>query len=196
MIRLLKLAAVLSAVFSLNAANAAFPDDLEGVVFIEGPSMERIRSYPETSNLEVTVTAEPQNRFGRVIFLDYEKRFEWAADNNNVNGNVWGFVKIDDVWYAGTWEYMGFGRIDRSEASFVGPKHLRFPPLSNFRPVDGEVYGFMVTPVVRNGTRPSVEERTKVDFFRWGVGPVEREEIFGSAGATSIAPAVDLLLSE
>lgn len=191
--------ALLVSLAFINSANAAFPDDLTGddVVFIEGASGERVATFEQTGTLSVSVTEEPVNVFGRQINLIYDKAFVWPADNNGVNGNTWGFVKVGDIWYGGTWEYIGFGRTDRSEGSFVGPKHFRFPPLQNFRPVDGEVYGFMITPVVRNNTRPSVRERTNIAFYRWGEGPVEASEIFGGGGGTSaLLPSVDLILDD
>ena len=184
----------LAAMVSLPA-HADFPEDLNDVVFIEGPSGARVRGFAETSVLNVSVTPNAVNQFGRVVFLDYDKKNVWPGDFNGINANAWLFVQIGEIWYAGTWEFMRFGRIDRSEGAMVGPKHLRFAPLQNFRPVDGEVYGFMVTPVVRGGATPSRNERTNVSFYRWGEGPVSVEELFGGGVPVSM-PAVNMLLEE
>lgn len=202
----------LVSVLATSTTYAAFPEDLDDVVFIEESTdsnaggniagiAELIRSFPVTS--ELTVTAGPvSSTFGPSIELDDGARSRWPAGAaaeqlSCCNANVWGFVFRDGQWFGGTWEFIRVGRTNRSLAAMVGPRHFRFNPLQDFRPRNGEVYGFMLAGITRNsgpgGTRRlNVRERTSVAFFQVGVGPVtteEASEILGVPLAGVAAPA-------
>ncbi len=205
-----------------TATYAAFPEDLEDVVFIEestdsnpGGNISGIanlmRSFPVTS--ELRIEPGPVTRFGPSIELIDDLRSVWPAGTEReqltcCNANVWGFVFQDGEWFGGTWEFIRVGRTNRSLGALVGPGHFRFSPLDEFRPRNGEVYGFMLAGITRNsgpgGTRRlNVRERTNVAFFQVGVGPVSPEEAFEILGipfpgATVPVPvgAIDILLQD
>lgn len=108
-----------------------------------------------------------------------------------INGVVWVFTKLDErglpdgfipragdsfnqpdpsragLWAGGTWEFIGVGRNDRSVSAMTGPRRLRYGPAAGFVPRQGQVLGFMISGVTRNGTqRAAIQARTNVAFFR------------------------------
>ena len=187
-----KIIFVLSVVLFSNQSFAGFPQDFSDVVWTDADAS----SFAETSFLEpVTVS-------GGLIRLEHSKRNSWPltrrfSASQNVNASVWGFVQLNGIWHAGTWEFMRRGVTTRSVSAFGGAGHFR-PPIGTFRPTNGVVYGFMMSGAHRDGFQPiNVRERTNVQLHRWGVGPVafdpaepEEEE------ATPIDPILNTLLDD
>lgn len=172
-----------------SAANAAFPQDFSDVVFIEAPF---VKGWPETSQLDVSIG-------GGLINMPYDKRTVWPPVRPNslggaeVNANAWGFIKLNGVWHAGTWEYLRPGQFVKKTKAYGGCCHFR-PPINNFNTVNGEIYGFMIAGVTRDTSGGiNVEERTNVVLYRWGVGVVAFEP--EAAASATVTPVLDILLS-
>jgi len=175
---------IISIFFFNHSASAGFLEDCD-VVWI-GPD---ISEWPETSELTASVA-------GSVINLDHEKKNIWPISSRfsaseRVNASAWGFVKLNDVWHAGTWEYLRAGQTRKSTPTYGGRGHFR-PPIGTFRPRNGEIYGFMVAGVSRDTlSGNNVRERTNVVLWKWGVGVVPLRE--AECGGPPIGPILDLL---
>lgn len=193
------LAALSLAAFS--SAYAEFPETLTGPnVRILESSPSGIESFAVTADMKLFVSNEPEDVFGEGIYMESSKRFDWPQQFGCCNANAWGFIKVGEIWYGATWEFLRVGQIRKSAGAFVGPKHLRFPPLQNFRPRRGEIYGFMVSGIARNGAaNVNIRERSNIQFWRWGIGPVSVDELFGPGAIDAplpLAPIVALLDEE
>jgi len=151
-------------------------------------------------------------RFGRELDFVHAERGVWPNGPNNdglntVNGVVWVFAQLpnSDLWAGGTFEFIRRGLTERSVLAISEPRgqRLRFQPLPNLVPQEGQVLGFMVSGITRNGIagRNNVQARTNVAFFRIGEQPgngiqltqEEVDELFGvvpPVAPTSIAPAL------
>jgi len=181
------------------ASFAAFPDDFEGVVFTEQghtPGLTAaMNGMAVTASLSVAIGgANPLG--GENVVLDSSKRNTWRGIYGCCNANAWLFVKIDDVWHAGTWEFMRVGQTTKSTHALVGA-HFRAAPLNRFLPKRGEIYGYMVAGITRNGIGDlNVSERSNIAFHKFGVGPVSDDEVRDVVASPSIAPAVDLILND
>lgn len=192
-----KLALALFAFFSIaQAANAGFPDDLSDVVFIESPS---VKSWPATARLNVSVG-------GGNITLNYDKKGVWprsARLGGCCVASAWGVVKVGGVWHAGTWEYLRPQQTVKKVKAFGGCCHFR-GPIGNFRPVNGEIYGLMVSGVARDSLKQNnVRERSNVAIFKWGVGQIGSIDGAGLVPpppppppAPPSGPAINLLLED
>lgn len=190
---------------NVNSANAAFPDDFEGVVFTEEGLLPGLtatmNSMAVTGSFSVNIGGRHPYA-GQNVYLNNSKSNVWPTGGGNLsccNANAWVFVKIGDTWYASTWEYVRKGQTVKSSEAITGPNHLRVPPLRDFRPRNGETYGFMMSGMVRAGLgRLNVRERTNLSFFKFGVGPVSNDEIRGGGNESIIplAPVLDLLMNE
>ena len=188
---------------SSHAAHAAFPEDLKGGVSLESTGVDSgIQNFPVTAKLVASVTSEPISSYGRGIILNSNKASVWRNGRGPVaavNANAWLFAKFGDNWHGATWEFIRKGQTVKSEAALV-PNHFKnAPPWNNFRPRDGEYYGFMTSGITRNGpSQLNVSERSNISWWQWGVGPVDESEVFGgrSSDATILAPIRDFLLQE
>ena len=166
-------------------ALAAFPDDFSDVVWIEPD----ISSWPVTSTLDVSIN-------GGTINVPHTKKDTWPITNcrfsasERVNANMWGFVKLGGVWHAGTWEYLRAGVTTRKTSTYGGAGHFR-PPIGTFRPINGEVYGFMVAGISRDALNcVNVAERSNVVLYRWGEGVVSSTSGGGSTPEPEPEPPV------
>lgn len=151
-----------------SQAQAGFPQDFSDVVWLHTD----VSSWKQTSVLKsVSTTAS-------TITLNYDKYRSWpgrtvtasAGGTISVNANPWIFVQRDDKWYAATFEWMKFGQVTKNKYAVNGD-HIKLPPLSNFSPRAGEVYGFMVSGLARTSSR-NVKERSNVVMFKWESGMV------------------------
>ena len=159
---------VLLMTVSFNKAFAAFPQDFEDVVWIEGLD---ISDWPVTSELRSVSVV------GDFIILDYDKTNVWPpsiVSGFRVNAVAWGFVFVEGEWRAGTWEYMGVGQIAKQKKGFGGCCHFR-AGIGNFTPQNGTIYGFMVSGIQRDGSlvNNNVIERTNLVLYKWGEGMVD-----------------------
>jgi len=225
------MAFTMAAALSLNAY-AAFPDDFEsGVILVEETfedgnarralgfndggiegNVPGIREFLNNATVDDSlqvVVGRIDARFGQELDFVHDERGVWPNGPNNdglntVNGVVWAFTQLpdSDLWAGGTFEF------------------IRFQPLQNFRVVPGQILGFMVSGITRNGIegRNNIQARTNVAFFEVGDGPrlnngtvqlppvggrqltdEEVEELFSGSsanGPANILPAVDLLLNQ
>ena len=193
--------AVCLIIINQNQAFSAFPDDLDDVTFIEEgfiPGLTNVmRAMPVTASLSVQIGgANPLG--GQNVILDNSKRNTWPGILGCCNANAWLIVKVDEIWYAGTWEFMRVGQTTKSTKALLGAGHLRFPPLSRFQPVVGEIYGFMMSGITRNGLASiNIHERSEVSFYKFGVGPVSAEEAVPSSNiAAAIVPILTFVMEE
>lgn len=185
---------------------AGFPNDLDDVVFIEegqNPGLTNfVRGMAVTGTLSVTIAGA--NPFGGTnVILDNSARNAWPPGPGILfccNAVAWLVVKVDGIWYAGTWEFLRIGQTTKSTVAMRGQGHLKFPPLNAFLPKNGEIYGYFNSCITRNGITPrdnNCRERTTIALHQFGVGPVGFDAIGGEApsdGATpSISPVIDLL---
>jgi len=191
--QIIKLAASFLAIALLSQpVLAGFPQDFSDVVFVENNAS--VQNWPVTSQLNASVN-------GGSITVAHTKRDTWRITNcrfssrERVNANVWGFVQINGVWHAGTWEYLRAGVTTRKTSAFGGRGHFR-GAIGTFRPQVGQVYGFMVSGIARDQLNcVNNAERSNIVLWRWGVGPVpiEEPEPEPEPGANA-TPAVNLLL--
>lgn len=133
------------------------PADLAGVVWLHS----NVSSWPETASLSVSIG-------GGSISLNYNKANVWPATQaggTTVNANPWVFVFQGGTWYAATFEWLRPGQTSKPTATVSG-SHIKKPPLNNFMPVSGKVYGFMVSGLARTSTR-NVQERSNVVMATW-----------------------------
>jgi|GEM_PF-1443425 hypothetical protein len=134
------------------------PEDFEGVVWLH----TNVSGWAQTSKLSsVTFTST-------TITLDYDKTNVWPGvyiDGVLLNANPWIFVRLDGVWYAGTWEWLRPGQITK-DINSVNGDHIKAPPLDEGAPVSGVSYGFMVSGLARS-TQRNVYERTNVVMAVW-----------------------------
>lgn len=156
-------------------------------------------------------------RFGRELDFVHAERGVWPNGPNNdglnaVNGVVWVFAQLpnSDLWAGGTFEFIRRGLTERSVLAISEPRggRLRFQPLPDLVPQEGQVLGFMVSGITRNGIigRNNVQARTNVAFFRIGEQPgngvqltdEEVDALFGIAPPTpsSLSPINDILLDD
>ena len=186
--KITKLLPILILTFLSQTVYAAFPDDFDDVVWVDAD----ISSFEETSVLDARVS-------GGTITVSHSKRNSWPltrrfSSSENVNANVWGCVQLNEIWHCGTWEFLRRGVTTRSTSAFGGRGHFR-SPIGTFRPRNGEIYGFMVSGVHRDGFTPiNVRERSNVVLWKWGEGVVD--SLPGADTPNVITPATNLLLDE
>ena len=195
---------VFISLFITATALAAFPEDLDDVVFIEEGLRPGITDFVRNMAVTGTMSVEiggRDNFGGEMVNLFNSQRSVWPSILGCCNANAWLVVNVDGTWFAGTWEFMRVGQVTKSTLALVGPRHLRFPPLADFRPVNGEIYGFFNSCIVRNGITPNVsncQERTEIALFQFGVGPVGFDAISTTSSPNSesnvpLAPILELL---
>ena len=120
-----------------------------------------VSSWKQTSTLSVSIS-------GGTITLNYDKANTWpsgSVDGTKVNANPWVFVKLDNKWYAATFEWLRPGQTSKPTSTVDG-SHINASPLSSWHPKSGETYGFMVSGLARSSTR-NVTERTQVVMAKW-----------------------------
>ncbi len=164
--------------------------------------------------------------FGRELDFIHDQRCSWPDgpqnDNLNiVNGVVFAFAKVpvpggeegETIWAGGTFEFIKPCRTDRSLAAVADnpSRRLRFKPLDEYKPKEGEVLGFMVAGITRRGIvgRNNIQARTNIAFFRIGeqpgngvmLTPEEIAELFSDQNRedepdVNMAPIINALLDE
>ncbi|MBT8114530.1 MAG: hypothetical protein KJP04_04075, partial [Arenicella sp.] len=161
----------LSAGVIWNTSFAAFPDDFSDVIWLD----PNISSWSQTSNLSVDVN-------GSVMSFPHSKQAAWPNTNHSVvgtccNASVWAFIKRNGQWYATTFEYLRPNTPGKQTKAFDGA-HIKRAPFKSgifdWKPANGEVYGFMVSGFARfNLNDKNIEERSNVFFYEWGTGPTD-----------------------
>jgi len=127
-----------------------------------------VGSWPITTDLSVQIGR-------RNITYRHEKAAEWpakaisdTAGSKSLYGNPWIVVRDSrGQWHASTWEWFRAGQ-DTKPHSKIEPGHLKSGgPFREFRLVDGETYGFLVSTLARGPSR-TVDERSRIVLARWG----------------------------
>lgn len=169
MFRKLILATTLLVCLLSANAWAAFPDDFGGVIWND----PNISGWRQTSSLNVNVGP-------RFTDFTHSRQAVWPNTTHSVvgrccNASVWSFIKRNGRWYATTFEYLRPNTPRKFTSAFDGLHLKRSPFLGggfNWRPANGEVYGFMVSGFARfNLNDVNVAERSNIFFYKWGVGP-------------------------
>lgn len=138
---------------TVTASSVQVPAGFSGVKWLH----TNVSGWSETASLNGRIS-------GGTITLDYSKKNSWPSVNG-LNANPWIFVYRDGTWYAATFEWFRSGQVSKPTSTVAGD-HIKRSPLNDFRPVSGEVYGFMVSGLARDDTR-NVRERTGVQMIRW-----------------------------
>ena len=152
-----------------NTGYAAFPDDFSDVTWLDSD----ISSWQQTSNLTVSVNST-------ATFFTHTKQASWPNTTHSIvgrccNASVWAFIKRNGRWYASTFEYLR-PNTPRKFTSALDGAHIKRAPFLrgqfDWKPADGEVYGFMVSGFARfNLNDVNIRERSNVFFYKWGEGP-------------------------
>ena len=113
------------------------------------------------------VTAKLSASVGGSINLNYNKANVWKAVDG-VNANPWVIVKMNDQWYAATFEWFRVGQTSKPRGVLDGSMgdHIKVSPLNKWRPRKGEKIGFMVSGLARTSSR-NVKERSNVSWATW-----------------------------
>ena len=77
------------------------------------------------------------------------------------------FAKIDEQWYAATYEFYRPGQACKEIFAENIGVHTRTSPMRDWTPQDGELVGFMVSGLARHRSR-TVRRRSNVVLVRWG----------------------------
>ncbi len=140
-----------------GGGDTSSPIPLSGVTWLHS----NVSGWAQTANLSVRIG-------GGNITLSYDKARSWPGRNVRgaaVNANPWVFVNLGGQWYAGTWEWFRVGQTSKPTTAVNG-NHIKQPPLSSWRPVSGQTYGFMVSGLARDSTR-NVHERSNIVMVTW-----------------------------
>jgi len=177
------------------------------------PGLRAFLNGASVDNTLQVISGRIDAQFGRELDFVHAERGVWpnGPNNdglNNVNGVVWVFTQLpnSDLWAGGTFEFIRRGATERSVLAISEPRgrRLRFLPIPDFVPQEGQVLGFMVSGITRNGIigRNNIQARTNVAFFRLGTGSnfngsvqlteAEVDELFGRGPVPTAAPVVPL----
>lgn len=121
--------------------------------------------WPVTTQLSVSLDA-------RNIHLRYDKASSWpiartrATNGGPLVGNAWVLIPRDGVWHAHTFEWMRRGQQSKARGSVRGTGgHIQSRDFSDWTPVPGETYRFMVSTPAR-GER-GIDERSDIVGITW-----------------------------
>lgn len=121
---------------------------------------KNVSAWPVTTTLRASVS-------GGMVHLGYGKLHVWP-ENKGVCATAWAIVNIDGKWYAGTFENLRPGQIDKGAYVLDGSHgdYFKVEPLSSWRPQPGEVFGLMVSGLCR-GPYTNVQERSNICMVSW-----------------------------
>jgi hypothetical protein len=159
-----------------------FAIDLRKVVYLNSPD---VSNWPQTATLSLV---EQDGGGDGPVCMSYtdpgwpDSHWPFGGDDPNfgVYANQWYFARIGGVWYggAGEWIYRGASSCKAGQGTrTIGPDAGFGPPFSTWVPKVGELVGFMVSSVARNGpVKRTVDERSNVIVQPW------RDTSLGSRG--------------
>ncbi len=165
-----------TACLSVNSAAAVDPvaNDAAAIDFVPRDFSGVVWLHTDVSSWSEAATFSNMYVSGNLITLEYDKADTWSGvdlgEGVVVNANPWIFVKQEGVWYGATWEWLRVGQTVK-QLKAVNGDHIKKSPLDTFVPVNGEVYGFMVSGLARNSKR-NIEARTNVLMYKWGFGVI------------------------
>jgi hypothetical protein len=151
----------------------SFAIDLSKVVFLHSPD---VSNWPQTGTLILVEQdgAAPGPMcmtFTDPGWPDSHWPFPGPDPNFGVYGNQWYFANIGGTWYggAGEWLYRGAATCKAGQGTTtIGPDSGFGQPFASWVPKPGELVGFMVSSVARNGpVQRTVDERTNVIVQPW-----------------------------
>ncbi|PIP86343.1 hypothetical protein COV42_01955 [Candidatus Campbellbacteria bacterium CG11_big_fil_rev_8_21_14_0_20_44_21] len=152
--------------FSGDNPSPKAPKTLNDVVWLH----TNISAWKEASKLNKSNISIKEGE----ICLDHTKKGLWP-EKDGVEGNPWVLASIEGKWYAGTYEWLRPGQVCKELSSnppastvkeLIGP-HVKASPLQNWKPRKGELVGFMVSALARDGSLRNVQERTNAVFIEW-----------------------------
>jgi hypothetical protein len=158
-----------------------FAIDLKKVVYLNSPD---VSGWPQTAVLSLV---EQDGGGDGPVCMSYTDPgwpdspwpFGGPDPNFGVYANQWYFARINGTWYggAGEWIYRGASSCKAGQGTkTIGPDSGFGPPFSSWVPKVGELVGFMVSSVARNGpVKRTVDERSNVIVQPW------RDTSLGSA---------------
>ena len=152
-----------------------FAIDLKKVVYLNSPD---ISGWPQTATLSLV---EQDGAGAGPVCMSYTDPgwpdshwpFGQPGDDPNfgVYANQWYFARINGTWYggAGEWIYRGASSCKAGQGTrTIGPDAGFGQPFSSWVPQVGELVGFMVSSVARNGpVKRTVDERSNVIVQPW-----------------------------
>ena len=167
--------AISSAPTAAQSFTTSLAIDLTKVVYLNSPDVSR---WPQTGTLSLVeqdgAGVGPMcMAFTDPGWPDSHWPFGQPGDDPNfgVFANQWYFANIGGTWYggAGEWIYRGAGVCKAGQGTrTIGPDSGFGPPFSSWVPKVGELVGFMVSSVARNGpVKRTVDERTNVLVQPW-----------------------------
>ena len=167
--------AISSAPSAAQSFTTSLAIDLTKVVYLNSPDVSR---WPQTGTLSLVeqdgAGVGPMcMAFTDPGWPDSHWPFGQPGDDPNfgVFANQWYFANIGGTWYggAGEWIYRGAGVCKAGQGTrTIGPDSGFGPPFSSWVPKVGELVGFMVSSVARNGpVKRTVDERTNVLVQPW-----------------------------
>lgn len=150
-----------------------FAIDLTKVVYLKAPN---ISSWKRTGFLfpveQDGATGDMCTRFTDPGWPDVIFPYLGPDDDPNfgVYANQWYFAKIGGTWYggAGEWIYRAALSVCKGGqlTNNIGPDSGFGEPFKSWRPAVGELVGYAITSIARNGYR-SVDQRTQVLVQPW-----------------------------
>ena len=159
----------------------SFAIDLKKVVYLNSPD---VSGWPQTAVLSLV---EQDGGGDGPVCMSYTDPgwpdspwpFGGPDPNFGVYANQWYFARINGTWYggAGEWIYRGASSCKAGQGTkTIGPDSGFGPPFSAWVPKVGELVGFMVSSVARNGpVKRTVDQRSNVIVQPW------RDTSLGSA---------------
>jgi hypothetical protein len=150
-----------------------FAIDLKKVVYLNSPD---VSGWPQTAVLSLV---EQDGGGEGPVCMSYTDPgwpdspwpFGGPDPNFGVYANQWYFARIGGTWYggAGEWIYRGASSCKAGQGTTtIGPDSGFGQPFASWVPKVGELVGFMVSSVARNGpVRRTVDERSNVIVQPW-----------------------------
>jgi hypothetical protein len=164
----------LSTVSATQSFATSLTIDLRKAVFLHSPD---VSNWPQTGTL-LLVEQDGSEAAGGPMCMSFtdpgwpDSPWPFGPPSSfGVYANQWYFAKIGGTWYggAGEWIYRGAGTCKAGQGTTtMGPDSGFGPPFSSWVPRVGELVGYMVSSVARNGpVRRTVDERTNVIVQPW-----------------------------
>jgi hypothetical protein len=165
--------AISSAPSAPRSFNTVLAIDIKKVVILHSAD---VSNWPVTANLSIVEQDGAPPGLMCMTFTDpgwpdSPWPFSNADPNFGVYANQWYFANIGGVWYggAGEWMYRGAASCKAGQGTnTIGPDSSFGPPFSSWSPKPGELVGYMVSTVARDGpVQPTVNQRSNIIVQPW-----------------------------
>jgi hypothetical protein len=103
------------------------------------------------------------------VTIEHTKAGAWPVydfQGADVEGNPWIFVERNGQWVAATYDWLRPGQTTKAVTAADIAENAKDQRLAGWRPQPGEVVGFMVSTIARNGDRTS-NERSNIVLTTW-----------------------------